>query len=507
MFLPIAYIGAPIARRKGGSRGQPAINHRVAAFVHSGEMVHEPVPPISTDHASPDASAMAVSPMPVIRALLIGGITGALALMLFVLLAHVSMSGDREAIAHAVRDGFASGALKAHESGWRFGDVEIGAHQYNDCLILYQAIDDRAPVNQRAITPLSAPVGTENLCQATLTLAQGEASDTPRFYHNYLHAHTSLARILVPVMGVEGLRGFYKLTISLMLVAGIAFAVIGLAQRRRVTENAFWLLLFAIFSRWFGLESFGQSLGHGPADAILLGFLLFLSRASRDRPIGERVAVVASAIFGALTLAFEFLTGGIPLGLAAIIGCVPMAVVSSAHLASTVRDSVLAFIAAIATMAVGKLLLIAIFFGTAPLSAAIGQLLFRTGVSHAPNLDGTAGWGEFFGRVWAGLDALAPGMHWLTVAMLTAAIAVGIWGYGQLRRADSAQLRLRATALAASAIVIPAWMVLMWQHTAQHAWFMDRILIWILVAGWGLFLLALVSAPTPKTADKVMAGN
>lgn len=466
-------------------------------------MVHGHATPVSIEDASLDATAPSAPRRAAIRALAIGAITGALALMLFVLLAHVSMSGDRDAIAHAVRDGFASGALKADDSGWRFGDVEIGAHQYNDCLILYQAIDDRASVTQRGITPLSAPVGTENLCRATLTLAEGKATDTPRFYHNYLHAHTSLARLLVPVMGVEGLRGFYKLVLSLMLVAGMAFAAIGLAQRRRVAENAFWLLLFALFSRWFGLESFGQSLGHGPSDAVLLGFLLFLSRASRDAPIGGRGAVVASAIFGALTLAFEFLTGGIPLGLAAIIGCIPIAVGPSARLASTVRDCVLAFIAAIATMAVGKLLLIAIFFGTAPLAAAIGQFLFRTGVSHAPNLDGTAGWSEFFGRVWAGLDALAPGMHWLTVAMLLGAVVAGIWGYGQLRRAESAQLRLRATALAASAIVIPAWMVLMWQHTAQHAWFMDRILIWILVAGWGLFLLALLPGPSIKAGNEI----
>ncbi|MCW4460436.1 hypothetical protein OK349_01855 [Sphingomonas sp. BT-65] len=436
------------------------------------------------------ARASAQPRLALLRAAAVAVATGLAVFLVLFALANASLRSDRDAGKRAIQASFGAGTLEL-QTGWRLGDVEIGAHQFLDCLILYQAIDNRAPAAQLAVTPLSAPIGTANLCGALKALADDRARDVPRFYHNYLHAHTSVTRLLLPAFGVEGLRGFYKLALSLALLAGFAFAALGLAQGRRPGTNAVWLVVFATFARWFGLESFGQSLGHGPADLVLLLFLLFLCRASASRPLAPATALIGCAVFGALTMAFEFITGGLPLGLAVTIGCVPLTLAGDRRIIATTGECALAFVVGAVTMAAAKLVLIVTTFGPGPLAGAGGQLLFRTGMSHADNPDGTAGWPEFFGRVWAGVEAMAPGMHWLALGALLLALALGGWGYGRLRATACPAARFRAVAMAGSAIVIPLWMVVFWQHTAQHAWFMDRILAWPMAAGFALFVMAL----------------
>ncbi|QDX25355.1 hypothetical protein FPZ54_04480 [Sphingomonas suaedae] len=410
---------------------------------------------------------------------------------LIIALAFLSLKSDRDAVSREIRAGFETGALVV-DADWRFADVRIGAHQTNDCLILLQAIDQRATTAQLSITPLSAPTGTESMCLALSDAAAGTFDPDLRFYHNYVHAQTSVARLLLPLLGVDGLRALYKLAVTVLLIAGLAIATIGLAERRALMRNALWLLLFALFGRWFGFESFGQSLGHGPSDLLILAFLLFLARGSRDAPMRERTALLGSGLFGALTMGFEMLTGGIPLGLALTIGCVPIALAHDARIGVATLRCAIAYLTAVAAVAVAKIAAVSIVFGTAPVVAAIRQFLFRTGVDYDHNPDAPAGAHEFFTRVWAGFESMAPGMHWLAVGMMSLALVLGGWGYAQLRRTRCKAVHFQAAAMAGSALVIPLWMVVFWQHTAQHAWFMDRILIWPMAAGFALFLMALI---------------
>ena len=236
----------------------------------------------------------------------------------FLALSFASLRTDRAVLIDRINTAFADKALD-RQASWLQGNTEIGAHQYNDCLILFQAVDDRAPDGLRAISPLSVPVDTDNACATLADFAAGRVSPPTRYYHQYLHAHTTLARLLVPSLGVAGLRGLYKLAITLTLLAGVGYAVSGLMRGRRTAVDAAWLVIFLAFGRWFGLESFGQSLGHGPADLVALVFLLYLQRVSSVQPITPGKAIAASAVFGALTMQFEFLTGGLPLGLSIVV--------------------------------------------------------------------------------------------------------------------------------------------------------------------------------------------
>ena len=415
----------------------------------------------------------------------------ALALAIFGLfqwMAMASLSVDRNSLVQPVVAAFAHGALDA-DASWLHGNTEIGSHQYNDCLILFQAMDDRAPARLRAISPLSVPVDTDNSCAMLQGFAEGRVEPPRRFYHQYLHGHTTLARWLVPELGVAGLRGLYKLLATLLVLAGIGYALMGLAGGARAAGA--WLAIFVVFARWFGLESFGQSLGHGPADLVFLAFLLFLARGSAERPLGARAVAVGAAVFGALTVQFEFLTGGLPLGLAIVLGAVPLALPEREGSPRAWIDAVVAYGMAAVTTMVAKLVLVAMAFPAGAFGAIEHQLLFRVGLEQASRRDTAVGAAEFVTHLWAGLEGMASGMHLLVLGSLLIALVAGGWGYRQLRLSAEAGERFRAGALAASLLVPPLWLVLFWQHSAEHAWFMDRILSWDIAGGMALFALAL----------------
>ncbi|WP_288411812.1 hypothetical protein [uncultured Sphingomonas sp.] len=418
------------------------------------------------------------------------GIAAALAVFaLFYWLAAASLHIDRAALARPVTAAFANGALDPAAS-WQHGNTEIGSHQYNDCLILFQAMDDRAPARLRAVSPLSVPIETDNSCAALQALTVGQAPATTRFYHQYLHGHTTLARWLVPQLGVAGLRGLYKLLASLLLLAGIGYALLGLARGPRVGEAGAWLAIFVVFARWYGLESFGQSLGHGPADLMILTFLLFLARGSANRPLGAGTVMIGAALFGALTMAFEFLTGGLPLGLAIILGAVPLALSGGGEQGRALLRAVVAFVVAAGATMAAKLLMVVALFPAGALTVIEHQLLFRVGLEQAARRETAVGGREFVTHLWAGLEGLASGMQLLVLGSLLIALVAGGWGYRRLRAAGPAE-RFRASALAGSLLVPPLWLVLFWQHSAEHAWFMDRILTWDIAGGMALFALAL----------------
>lgn len=426
-----------------------------------------------------------------VRAILVGLFTGGTVFLMFLILAIVSLTQtDRPRFSAAVVRAFSTGALSPQRS-WEFQNTRIGAHQFNDCLILYQSLDDRAPVLQRAISPLSVPLDSDFPCAQLADLATVGKAGPPRFYHQYLHAHTTVARLLVPAAGVSGLRELYRLSITLVLLAGAGFAMIALAQNQKRRLATIWLIAFVVFARWFGLESFGQSLSHGASDLILIGFLFCLSRASISAPLSSKGATLAAALFGACTMQFEFLTGGLPLGLASVIGAMPLAYAPGVAVVRTTAHAAVAFSTAAFATVLAKVIVGITLFGFAPFADLPRQALFRAGIAENSLRDQPVDWGDFLLTLWAGLGGLASGMHWLIFGTLTLAATAGFWGYGKVRKAEAAGDKLLAICLALSSLVPLAWLLIFKQHTTQHAWFMDRILVWTIVAGLALFALAI----------------
>ena len=96
----------------------------------------------------------------------------------------------------------------------------------------------------------------------------------------------------------------------------------------------------------------------------------------------------------------------------------------------------------------------------------------------------------FGSKIIGGLSGLAGNMRLLAGLTIALAVVAGIWGFTTIRMCSlSDRLREQSLFLLASNVVIPVWLVAFWQHTIQHAWFMDRILVWPIASGFALFTL------------------
>ena len=416
----------------------------------------------------------------------------ALLFALFCLANHASLGRGVPAAEANVRAAFASGGLQ--DIDWLPGNTDVGRHQYNDCLILYMAIDQQAAPLQLMASPIK-PVqrGTESMCGALRAYVGGDkaAGRTGIWYHQYIHGHTTLARLLLPLMSVEKIRELYHSVITLLVLAGILLAMIALARGRQPTRSLFWLIVFLAFSRWFGLESYGQSLSHAPSDAIILVYLLSLAAAGTCGGLGRWASIVAAALFGALVAIFEFLTGGIPLGLAIIVGGLPFALRDSGprEMFDRVVEALAAFCVAVLACLALKIGLALWVFGIDSFRESAAQLGVRIGLGAS-----TADLGplRMAKALTKGLSSLAAGMHLLAGAILLTAVGFGIWSARRLMRSDDAAVRARTIHLLGSNVVILGMLMLLWQHTIIHAWFMDRIFVWTIGTGFALFAMAVV---------------
>ncbi|WP_156405264.1 hypothetical protein [Sphingomonas sp. Root710] len=389
-----------------------------------------------------------------------------------------------------VRAAFAAGVLQ--DQDWLPGNTGIGRHQYNDCLILYMAIDQQATPVQLLASPIKPMQrGDESMCHALRAYAGGDkaAGRTGVWYHQYIHGHTMLARYLLPHLSVDAIRNLYHGIQTLLVLAGLIVAMTTLARGRSQTAGLFWLIIFLAFSRWFGLESYGQSLSHAPSDAVIIAYLLFLAIAAARGGLGRWCSIGAAAVFGATVAIFEFLTGGIPLGLAIIAGGLPFALRDRDPRETLARviEALAAFCVAVAMCLALKIGLALWVFGIESFRESAAQLGVRMGIGAGPADIGPLRMAKSLTK---GLNSLAAGMHVMAGAMLLIAICAGIWGARQLIGSGDAVLKSRAFHLVASNVVIVGMLALLWQHTIIHAWFMDRVFVWTIATGFALFALA-----------------
>jgi len=82
----------------------------------------------------------------------------------------------------------------------------------------------------------------------------------------------------------------------------------------------------------------------------------------------------------------------------------------------------------------------------------------------------------------------------LAAAALLGGVSAGIYGLNRiLRRNTDPALRQRAVLLAMSVLPIPLWFLAFPNQVAIHAWFIDRIVVWLVAAGFSVFSLAIAA--------------
>ena len=475
----------------------------------------------SKDLASRSDSIVSSSVLTVLKA------TGVsvLLMLLFFVASYFSLGRQLEAAKANVQSAFTTGELLPYANK-ALGNTIVGVHQFNDCLILGMSIDQRPGLERELLvspilTAFSATVESQGIgatlppnfverseptepCPVLYHLVEG---DTPlsgvKYYHRYLHGQTILVRYLLPLMSVNMIRLLYSSLLSLTVTAGFAYSLYMLATGVKLTTYLAWAVVFVAFSRWFGLESFGQSLSHGPSDLIIVAYLLFLCVASR-RGLGASALLISSAVFGSLTMIFEFLTGGLPLGAALLIGLVPLAMRQDSdhfRVAGVTLQCLLAFATAAVVCIVLKVIIALATFGLGVIPDffdALGKRMSIGDTSTMPN----GGLLLFGSKIIGGLSGLAGNMRLLAGLTIVLAVGAGVWGFTAVRRFSfSDRLREQSLFLLASNVVIPVWLAAFWQHTIQHAWFMDRILVWPIASGFALFTLGLHQRSCGRSAS------
>lgn len=186
-------------------------------------------------------------------------------------------------------------------------------------------------------------------------------------------------------------------------------------------------------------------------------------------------------------MVFEFLTGGLPLGFAIVLGALPLAIShDSTSILKTTTQCFLAFCVAAVTCLGFKLVLAMATFGSGVINDFLGALSRRMSLAHTPDPNG--GPILLAAKIIGGLNSLSGNMRLLSGLTIVIAGTAGLWGFAQIQRlAASDRLKTQSTLMLTSNAPIVLWLVVFWQHSIQHAWFMDRILVWEIGSGFSLF--------------------
>jgi hypothetical protein len=426
---------------------------------------------------------------------------------LFFALSYVATFIDRRAITEKLTRANADHALEQEWAGWTGRAIpRMGG---NDCLMLAalvqhypsrlaQTISARIPPAEGQ-PPARAGDPTIPAClQLIAALERPDHSDPDAvFYHRYLHGQRVFAALALAIVSPEAL-GWITLLGNAVLLLAVFFP----ALRR---HNAGWrergyAVIAATLLLFDGLWLFGIYFSFGLSDLVLATFLAwayYSGSAHRE----ESSFVTAVALFGVGTAVFEFLTGGIPFGLALMLGIVALdgPAEREALLRRAFHGTIIFAIAIVLTFAF-KLALVMLFVDPNVLTDFGTALSTRLGSTFAQNIPAQ----EIAWLSAHGIDVSALERHWfLALAYMLARLgyATFVIGYGspvfgmaimggavlssailfvQRARDRDSVARTRLLILLFSALVMPLWSVVFLNHTLLHAIWMVRPFAWFI---------------------------
>jgi|GEM_PF-1995702 len=439
-----------------------------------------------------------------------------LANLAFQTLDLIAAASPDEPIRAHLRQAFASGELTGKDH--RPFDYRRGVHQFNDCLIFMLALSRSDSVWKDAVTPwypvYEGPGAPGGMCGTLAEELRGSGRWPERriLYHRYLHGHRALAALLLQVLTVEQMRLLFHVAVYavLALLPMIALwrcrdpatSVPGLGQR---PFCIYFAVVTAIaFAAFYGLAQFGQSANHAPADLVLFGFIAWWIGAQPYRRSFASM-LTGIAVFGCLTAYFEFLTGGLPLGLAvviALVGLSPSPEGEERSLARRVFWGGAVFLAAVSLSFALNLLVAVLVFGPQIVQDTLLRLEQRMGHSiyarsaimgtnHVASVLADAHartrvltrWDVLQALRW-NLNQIAWGSHYLGYALMGLAGVQWLSGCCLTLRWGGPGSRGVWLAMALSPGVLLAWYMAFVSHTVEHGWFMGRMLVWVIVIGW-----------------------
>jgi hypothetical protein len=384
----------------------------------------------------------------------------------------------------------------------------------NDCLILGALVmprDSRIKASVSPRLPLSGedidnapgyPVAglCRGLAAAMRAIARNGAAEQfppPAYFHRYIQGDTTVAALLLAVMSFATATTFllaacYAILAAIALLALFRLSTGAPTERRRA--GAF-LIIAVVLGCFYGLPVFDRSFSFAPTDLVVFAVILYgllqpLGTISRQR------LSIAAAIFGSLIAILEFLTGGVPLGLATLIALIAVGGAADWRtLRNRVTVGTAAFTAAVVACFGYKLLAVAAVFGTNELSVFLEILGQRMGGSVQASLSDS---------VKAALASYHINPQWLDANILTRVAFAALmliyssfflgWGSHVLgaaivlfptpylialgclsyRDRGISQLARERVGFATAGAVPVVWYVLFANHTITHSAYMVR---------------------------------
>lgn len=453
--------------------------------------------------------------------LLISAIVAACLMGVGILFAYAATGLDRAPIRANVAAAYAAGELSEQE--YLHTNTVLGAHQFNDCMILLMVMDDRGSRVQRALSPSTPalPVTDARPCIAARDMA---ANGPPRdrediaFYHRYIHGYVPTTTVLLSVLPVSWVRNIFSL-VAFTLVAGLlAFQALVLLRRLQagvsnataLVKPAFMALASLAVLLFYGLPYYAMTFSHFQTDVWLFVYLWVVALVDFRR-LGLGATALLHAVFGFITMDFEFLIGGIPLGVCLILFAFAAHAVGDARVRMAQNGvlSVLAFMVAAVTAYIVKQVVTVQVFGPdfiGPSASKLEDWFFGDGTTPLHVAWRLLRHAEYVGVGWLYLGAaLILG----AVALIVASLA-RLWS--QRRQLADKPMALL---LVLSAFVVPVWYCIFEYHSRNHAHFTVRYTVGMMFPAVALFLVVyrdafgramrtvalMLTSPSPTESD------
>jgi hypothetical protein len=412
-------------------------------------------------------------------------------------------------LAH-IRSSFANGALQEHD--WLLHNDRLGVNQYNDCLVIQMFCfrhdpwaDTVAPtvVFNDWPVPLWADNGEPlSECAIARAAAFSEAplalypAQSYFAYSRYMHAFRLPAYLLLEKFDVGAIRRLYRmLAFGVLVMILVIQLLLTLWRTERaddrpregdhVMQGVFFVMLSLIFMRFYGLHLFAPSLTHAPSDMLIFVAIAVMSLLNITSTSSRRLCVLCG-IFGALVLALEFFHGALPLGLAALLGCVAMKVErqsSAGQIATAVCLAGASFVIGAGAALLVKLVTVAVTFGPQAVTGFFVQLNYRMTGGRFPLSD-------LWIRLSENLDVIFFEDVYFSRALLFITGILLLVSYGVALACATRASAVQAHGLVLSVLVIGVWYLVFRNHSVIHAGIMVRLLVWPLIATAGMVIIA-----------------
>ena len=423
---------------------------------------------------------------------------------------YAMQSLPRAGITAHIRSSFTNGALQEHD--WLLKNDRLGVDQYDTCLLI-QMFFFRGDAWTDTVAPTvifndwPVPLWADNGSPISeCAIARAAAfSDAPFdlypaqsyfAYSRYLHAFRLPAYLLLEKFDVGAIRRLYRMLafgVLVMILVTQLLLMLWRAERAddrphegsHVIQGVFFVMLSLLFMHFYALHFYAPSLTHAPSDILIFVAIAVVSLLNIPRT-SYRMLCGLSGIFGALVLALDFLHGALPLGLAALIGCVAMKAErqsSAGQIATAVFLAGSSFVVGAGVALLVKIVTLAVTLGPQAVTGFFVQLNYRM-------IGGGFPLSDVWRRLSEHLDVIFFEDVRFSRALLFVTGLVLIVTYGIALACATRASAVQAHALVLSVLVIGVWYVVFRNHTVIHADPMVRLLVWPLTATAGMIIVA-----------------